>query len=230
MGKTPGSAEPRFPGFDVTEQSPHWDATTTAVVFRRLQPAGTPVFFDGAEEGAVRALLDRLLAQDDEPRVDVFAVIDQRLAQRRGDGYRYADLPDDPEAWRQSIAGLEADAMLQFGRDFSSLAKQQQINLIETVRTHEGQWRGLPAKRVFSLWMRYACDAFYAHPLVWNEIGFGGPAYPRGYKNIGLDRREPWEVAENDAEDPVPWSSRADAAKRHHSGHLSPSASGGRAG
>ena len=56
------------------------------------------------------------------------------------------------------------------------------------------------------LWMRYACTAFYSHPSAWNEIGFGGPAYPRGYKNIGLGRREPWEVAEVDADDPVPWA------------------------
>ncbi len=28
----------------------------------------------------------------------------------------------------------------------------------------------------------------------WQEIGFPGPAYPRGYKNIGIDRREPFEV------------------------------------
>jgi hypothetical protein len=64
----------------------------------------------------------------------------------------------------------------------------------------------MPAERLFSLWMRYACSAFYSHPWAWNEIGFGGPAYPRGYKNLGLDRREPWEVAERDEEDPVHWA------------------------
>jgi hypothetical protein len=58
------------------------------------------------------------------------------------------------------------------------------------------QWHGLPAARVWSLWTRYAATAFYAHPWAWNEIGFGGPAYPRGYKNLGLDRRESWEVAD----------------------------------
>ena len=38
------------------------------------------------------------------------------------------------------------------------------------------------------------CTAFYSHPAAWNEIGFAGPAYPRGYKNLGVDRREPFEV------------------------------------
>ena len=34
--------------------------------------------------------------------------------------------------------------------------------------------------------MRYASTAFYSHPSAWNEIGIGGPAYPHGYKNIGM--------------------------------------------
>ena len=51
------------------------------------------------------------------------------------------------------------------------------------------------AAHVWSLWTRYVCTAFYSHPWAWNEIGFGGPAYPRGYKNLGIDRREPYEVA-----------------------------------
>jgi hypothetical protein len=42
------------------------------------------------------------------------------------------------------------------------------------------------------------------YPHVWNEIGFPGPAYPRGYKHAGIDAREPFE--ERDAQpaaDPV---------------------------
>jgi hypothetical protein len=39
-------------------------------------------------------------------------------------------------------------------------------------------------------------SAYYAHPTAWNEIGFGGPASPRGYVRMGLDRRDPWEAVE----------------------------------
>ena len=36
------------------------------------------------------------------------------------------------------------------------------------------------------------------------RIGFPGPAYPRGYKNAGVDAREPYEVADAyPADDPV---------------------------
>ncbi len=38
--------------------------------------------------------------------------------------------------------------------------------------------------------------AYYAHPTSWNEIGFGGPASPRGYVRMGFNKRDPWEAAE----------------------------------
>jgi hypothetical protein len=52
--------------------------------------------------------------------------------------------------------------------------------------------------------MRMILAAFYAHPWAWNEIGFGGPAYPRGYMRLGpLSTLEPFEKAGATAEDPV---------------------------
>jgi len=221
MAVTPGSAEQRFPGYDVTKEAGAWDDVTTAVVLRRLAPMGAPKFFTADEEPVARALLDRLLAQDDEPRVPVFEMVDRRLAEGRGDGYRYEELPEDPEAWRRSVAALDAAARAQLGHGFADVSPTDQRDLIERVREHEGQWHGLPAKKVFSLWMRYACSSFYSHPWAWNEIGFGGPAYPRGYKHLALDGREPWEVRERDAHDPIPWVQRAEAAKKRHANGLS---------
>ncbi|MDQ2679511.1 MAG: gluconate 2-dehydrogenase subunit 3 family protein, partial [Candidatus Eremiobacteraeota bacterium] len=39
-------------------------------------------------------------------------------------------------------------------------------------------------------------DAYYAHPWAWDEIGFGGPAYPRAYMRLEHGEPEPWEVRE----------------------------------
>jgi len=230
----PDGHQPRFPGYDVTDGADTWDPTTRAVVLGRLDPPGPLRFFTADEARTVTALTDRLLAQDhgrpvpahgdgrpvpaqDHGRpVPVVPVIDGRLAAADGDGYRYVDLPDDPEAWRRSLAALDDDARRAHGRSFADLDRDTQMDLVEERATDDGSWHGLPAPRVFSLWMRYAAGAFYAHPTAWSEIGFGGPAYPRGYKNLGLDKREPWEVREVDAADPIPWAERAEAARRRH--------------
>ena len=50
-------------------------------------------------------------------------------------------------------------------------------------------------------------SAFYSHPWAWNEIGFGGPAYPRGYAAFGSpglgEEAEAWEGREAIHRDPV---------------------------
>jgi hypothetical protein len=214
-GTTPGATPARFPGFDVVSQAWHWDGVTAGVVLGRLGPAPTVRFFTAEEEATARPVLDRLLAQDDEPRIPVLELIDARLAQGETDGWRYADMPEDGEAWKRSLRHVEDDATDRHGVRFAALAVEDQRELLEAVRTGD-DWHGLPAARVWSLWMRYACTAFYSHPWAWNEIGFPGPAYPRGYANLGLDRREHWERREVDARDPVPWGERFEAARRRH--------------
>jgi Gluconate 2-dehydrogenase subunit 3 len=212
----PSGAPARFPGYDVLGQRRTWDDATAAVVLGRLGPPPPVRFFTAVEEPTARALVDRLLGQDDEPRVPVLEMIDLRLVEGIGDGYRYERMPEDGEAWRRSIAALDADAFADRAGAFHTLDRAYQMDVIERVQVADGDWHGMPAARVFNLWMRYACTAFYAHPWAWNEIGFGGPAYPRGYANLGIDRRERWERAERDQPSPVPWADRADAAKKAH--------------
>ena len=216
MSTTPGSAEERFLGFDVLDQAHTWDSVTTGVVLGRLGPVQPIRFFSPEEEPTARALLDRLLAQDDDPKIPVLEMIDMRLLERQGDGYRYENMPEDWEAWRRSIAGLDADARANYGQPFWDITATKQMQIIEAVQALDGDWHGMPAPLVFSLWLRYACSAFYSHPWAFNEIGFGGPAYPRGYKNLGVDRRENWEVAERTARDPVPWVKQAEEARHRH--------------
>lgn len=219
-GTTPGAAESHFPGFDVLAAQGSWDGRTRGTVVARLAPPPPLRFFSVQQEPSARALVDRLLAQDREPKVPVLETIDRRLADREGDGFRHERMPADPQAWSRSVDGLDEDARAASGRPFWDLAHDEQMRTLERVRTLDGDWHGMPAGRLFALWLRYACDAFYSHPWAWNEIGFSGPAYPRGYKNLGIGRREAHEVAERDATDPVPWAERAEAARAAHAGRL----------
>lgn len=54
----------------------------------------------------------------------------------------------------------------------------------------------MPVHRFWSLLMQDAIEAYYAHPYAWDEVGFGGPAYPRGYMRLENGQPEPWEVDE----------------------------------
>ncbi|MCC2274425.1 gluconate 2-dehydrogenase subunit 3 family protein [Streptomyces sp. ET3-23] len=192
---TPGRHPTRFPGYDVLAQTGTWDATTQAVVLARTARQPEMRFFSLAEEAVATALFDHLLAQWDDPRVPVLEMVDARLAEMQTDGWRYADMPEDDAAWRLSLKALDDDAHARHDRPFAELPRVEQAQLIQAVHDTGGdRWHGMTASRVWGLWTRYTATAFYSHPWAWNEIGFGGPAYPRGYLRLGLDRREPWET------------------------------------
>jgi len=185
----------RFPGFDVLAQSGHWDAATRDVVADRLGPDRRLRFFSAVEAATAGALFDQLLDQHGEPKVPVLEMVDRRLARDETDGWRYAEMPKDPDAWRRSLAALDAESVARCGTVFGASEGEQQAGMIQSVQDlGDAEWHAMRAGQVWSLWTRYACTAFYSHPLAWQEMGFAGPAYPRGYKNLGLDRREPFEV------------------------------------
>ncbi len=198
----------RFPGFDVLDQAPHWDRVTADVVLARTDTPTAVKFFTEAEESCARALLNLLTGQDepeDELAVPVLEMVDSRLAAGETDGWRYDDMPEDGQAWRNTLALLDADARQLSGAPFADAPPADQARLVQAVQDlASGNWHGLPAAHVWSLWTRYACTAFYAHPFAWAEIGFPGPAYPRGYKNTGVGKLEPFEVGDaHPSEDPV---------------------------
>jgi hypothetical protein len=75
-------------------------------------------------------------------------------------------------------------------------------------KLHDGEldWDDLDSAKAWSVVMRHALSAFYSHPWAWNEIGFGGPAYPRGYMRMGVGDhrgRDPHEGEEAFGPDPV---------------------------
>ena len=162
----------RFPGFDVLSQAGRWDPVTASLVTSRLDPPASASFFTGAEAACAAALVNLLTGQQDDQEIPVLPMIDARLAAGETDGWRYSDMPEDGQAWRDSLAYLDADAEARCGTAFAAAPEEQQLELIQAVQDRGSKdWHGLNAAHVWSLWTRYACTALYAHPLAWNEIG-----------------------------------------------------------
>jgi Gluconate 2-dehydrogenase subunit 3 len=203
-GTTP-QMRARYPDYDVLEQVDHWDDATREVVLARLEPRELR-FFDVDEAASLRAFCDVVLAQDEEPRVPVLEHVDANLADGKLEGYQYADMPDDRDTWRLVARGLDEAAR---ERGAASMAAAPPAIRDEVCRAFSagelsgGAWERLNVTRAWSVAMRDTLSAFYAHPWAWNEIGFGGPAYPRGYARLGAGMSESWEGREAFDVDPV---------------------------
>ncbi len=193
----------RFPGYDVLSkrQGPSWNDKTREVIARRLSIGSRPAFFTADEFLTVVAAADRIVPQ---PRtrspIPVAALVDRKLHQGRSDGYRLPCMPRDGDAWRLGIKALDVESGIAFGGRFHQLTEAQQDLLLGRMQNGELQnpaWANMASDAFFK--MRFARDlvlAYYAHPTAWSEIGWGGPASPRGYVRMDFDERDPWEAAE----------------------------------
>jgi hypothetical protein len=189
----------RYPDYDCLEHADHWDPLTRKVVFDRVDHVPQLVFFDELEAAALGAFCDVVLAQDAEPRIPVLAFVDQKLESGRLDGFQYAGMPDDRDTWRLVARGLDETARGLGGASYAELQPSVQRGIVDDFAEGNlggGVWDQIDTARAWSVVMRSILGAFYSHPWAWNEIGFGGPAYPRGYARLGVGLSEAWEGEE----------------------------------
>jgi hypothetical protein len=193
----------RYPGYDVLSKrwTESWNDPTRRAIDRRLSLPREPRFFSATEWQTLQAVCDRIMPQPgDRPPVPLAAYVDQKMAERLLDGYRYAELPPQGDAWRRGLGALDHAAREQDNAPFHALPADRQDAFLSRMQRGEltGEaWGSMPSKLFFE--HRVIPDvthAYYAHPTAWNEIGFGGPASPRGYVRMGLGRRDPWEAVE----------------------------------
>jgi hypothetical protein len=179
---------------DILSQARHWDSVTRRVVLARVNEVPPVRFFDAREERTLRAFLDVVLAQDEQSRIPVLEMVDDKLYSGRLDGYRHHDMPPDPQVWQQVAARLDDEAVKEGGDGgFAAAPGAARQEIVARFAAGKLEWPGLDCTKAWGVVMRGALSAFYAHPRAWDEIGFGGPAYPRGYARLGAGQREPWE-------------------------------------
>jgi hypothetical protein len=201
--KSAGLLAGRFPDYNVLRkrQTPSWNDKTREVIARRLTVGLEPKFFTPDEFETVKALAARIVPQPpSRPAIPVAALVDEKLNLRKQDGYRHAGMPREDEAWRRGLKALDSEAQHAYGARFRDLSGDNQDSLLARMQKGElsaKDWGSMKPKVFFNT--RLARDlvfAYYSHPTAWSEIGWGGPASPRGYVRMDFNERDPWEAAE----------------------------------
>jgi len=181
-----------YPGYSTLSQKAYWDQATRDLVVKRVEHTPPIRHFTPEQARLWRAVFDHVLPQADripERRVPLVERLDERLFQNRGVGYRYANMPDDREAYRLGEIAINEEAQQHNNGNFIDLPHLQQELVLKAI--HDGKplaakaiWKQMSIGRFWLLLMQDAIEAYYSHPLAWDEIGFGGPAYPRAYTRL----------------------------------------------
>lgn len=171
---------------------------------RMREPDG-PFCLQPDERATLRACLDRVLPQAGPGRIDLARRIDARLASGTGDGWRFAALPPDADAYARALLTLDGAAREAHGRSFASLGGPEQDALLTRATSGDlPEIQGGLAPDLMTCWFEElrgeAVRTYLAHPAGLAAIGFTGigaggddaDALP-GYRLTGLNERESWE-------------------------------------
>ncbi len=202
----PASEQPGYyPGFSTLAQQNFWDEATRNTILHRVHHIPPIRFFSQDEVLLLSIIADHLLPQDDRhpsKRIPVVARIDERLHKRHIPGYRFENMPEDGAVYRLGFKAIEQMAGKSYNRPFRELEWREQEELLKSI--HDGQpkegaseiWEQMEIHRYWAMLVGDCVESYYAHPWAWDEIGFGGPAYPRAYARLERGEPESWEVNE----------------------------------
>ena len=143
-------------------------------------------------------------AADGQPPVPVAALLDAQLqkCRRRVSPGGHAARSARPGG--SASPALDAEGRSQFGLPFASVEGPQQdcTDDADATRRHAADRVAGHAARDILRKARgcmTSCRPTTRIRRAWSEIGFGGPANPRGYVRMDFDQRDPWEAAETEA-------------------------------
>ncbi len=196
----------RFPDYSTLAKrdTPSWNDATRRIVDKRLNDPPPRRFFSAEEWAMLWAICDRIIPQMSGERVPIANFIDAKMAENHGDGFQRAGQPTMQEMWRRGLSATDEEARLRFGAAFVDLPGGRQDDLLHLIQRGEVRapgWQSVPPKAFFKSRMVHdIVSVYYAHPRGWDEMGFGGPASPRGYVRMGFNRHDPWDPVERPKE------------------------------
>jgi hypothetical protein len=154
-------------------------------------PAYAPQTLDAADLPMLRELADLLVPQEGAA-IDLAARIDAQYAAGEGDGWRFAELPPDPEALRLGLATLRPLWSDRGGRE----------RLIERIVAGEADPSGPFDAGKLAAWLEDVrvdlVRQWLSHPASMARVGYdgfatGGVVLPLRAFDDPASRREAWE-------------------------------------
>ncbi|RXT08136.1 gluconate 2-dehydrogenase subunit 3 family protein [Ammoniphilus sp. CFH 90114] len=191
--------ETHYPTYDVMQEKDHWDDHTRSIVQSRWVRSWDYQFLILEEVEMVHAICAHLAGDTREELISfVVRHIDESLHHSPGEGQRKIGVPKAQILIREGLRALNESCRKVYLLSFIQLDHKKQGYILDLVSRAQApdvpEWRGLPQVEWFKKLLSWTIEAYYSHPQVWSEMGYGGPAYPRGYVRTQLGQLDPWEA------------------------------------
>lgn len=133
----------------------------------------------------------------------VINYIDQKLNSNIGESQRKPEAPPEKILVREGLKALDKLAKQKYNLDFLSINVKQQFEILAALQLGKAdqisEWSQISQKALFKKLAGLIITVYYSHPTIWSEIGYGDPAYPRGYVRVEFGLADPWEAKTENA-------------------------------
>ncbi|PYI51279.1 gluconate 2-dehydrogenase subunit 3 family protein [Paenibacillus flagellatus] len=188
----------RYPNYDVLTEQKEWDDHTRAIVLSRTEGVHSYRSLSLVEAEMLRAIC-AVLAGDDRANIIQFVLvhIDRTLSSPSAESERKASEPEAAELVHLGLKRLDHWCVSRHKRPFIDLTATDQHSIVLEMGEEKLALPpdyAFPQKALFNKLLSWTVESYYSHPTVWSEIGYGGPAYPRGYVRANIGQLDPWEA------------------------------------
>lgn len=188
-----------YPKYHVMEQQEHWDEHTRGIVQDRMQYTYTPSFLSQNEVETLKRICSHLVNDKNTEIIDyIIRHIDETLSSSLGEGERQEQVPEASILIRNGLEYLDTVAKEYNYMKLIESDDKAQLSILEELSKgncpRQENWDNKQQKALFKKLLSLSVDAYYSHPAVWTHIGYGGPAYPRGYVRADIGLLDPWEA------------------------------------
>lgn len=189
-----------YPSYQVMNEKDEWDDHTQQIVASRMEMDQIYDFFTSAQVELVWSICTIFLG---DRRITVLHYVlrhlDTTLSQNKGEGQRKQGIPSAKLLVQDGLFRIAETLQTEFPSSSESDNKLERLEqLIQQLSRNEANpqalWRDFPQKAFFEKMLMLSIESYYSHPQIWSEIGYGGPAYPRGYVRTQLGQLDPWEA------------------------------------
>lgn len=188
-----------YSGYSVMTFEDEWDSHTKEIVKQRLGPFPENKFLTPRESQYI-AMIAKHIIYDDRENILTWIIhhCDSKLSSNVGEDQRKFGTPCETKVIREGLKALDRTARQTYKKDFGSLEEEEQLKLLQDLSKGQApqipDWSKTPQKELFKKLAVTIVSAYYSHPDIWSEIGYAGPAYPRGYIRVELQVTDPWEA------------------------------------
>lgn len=187
-----------YSAYDVMALKDEWDSHTKEIVVKRLGPFPETKFLTEHERNLIKVISMHLTYDNREEIFEwIVSYCDQRLSSPIGEEQRKPHVPPESTLIREGLKAIDVASDALHSKSFLELETTEQFDIIASLQlgaaVRISEWNEVPQKDLFNKLGELIISAYYSHPAVWSEIGYGGPAYPRGYYRIEFGLAEPWE-------------------------------------